>query len=93
MDEIVNEIEIALRDGLIDELITTTETGVDIIRRLTALVTQQEDAIKGWEIMASQLRDLVIEAVEQRDRARAVAVHLEDQCARCSNEVHHGPTY
>jgi hypothetical protein len=93
MDEIVKEIEIALRDGLIDELITTTESGVDLIRRLTSLVTKQEDAIRGWEIMAGQLRDVVVEAVEQRDRARTLAVHLMEQCQTCSNEEHHGPAY
>jgi uncharacterized protein with PIN domain len=90
MDEIVKEVEIALRDGLIEELISTTETGVNIITRLTSLVTKQEESIMAWEIVASQLKNAVLEAAEQRDRARDLAVRLEQECHSCSDTVHHG---
>jgi hypothetical protein len=50
MDENIKDIEIALRDGMIDELVTTTENGLDIIRRLAEVVSKQDDAIIGWEL-------------------------------------------
>lgn len=90
MDEIVKEVEIALRDGLIEELISTTETGVNIITRLTSLVTKQEESIMAWEIVAAQLKNAVLEAAEQRDRARDLAVRLEQECHSCMDTVHHG---
>lgn len=93
MDETVKEIEIALRDGMIDELVTTTESGLDIIRRLTELVGMQEDAILGWELMAGQLRDVAIELNNLRERAIETSVILLDECMSCSNEEHHGSTY
>lgn len=93
MDETVKEIEIALRDGLIDELVTTTESGLDIIRRLTELVGKQEQAIMGWELMAGQLRDVAVDLNELRERAIETSVRLLDECMSCSNEEHHGSAY
>ena len=93
MDENIKEIEIALRDGLIDELITTTETGVDVIKRLTALVGKQEDAIIGWELMAGQLRDVAVELDTLRHAAIETSVRLLNECMSCSNKEHHGSAY
>ena len=86
----INEIEIALRDGLIEELAQATETSVSIITRLTNLIKHYEEINQAWEL---QNRDLILtlsECVSQRDRARALAVRLEQECHSCTVTVHHG---
>lgn len=93
MDEIVSQIEIALRDGLIDELTDTTVTSIDLIARLTKLVQQQEQSISNWEHQNLTLLEVLTDAVSQRDRAQALAVRLEQECASCKDEEHHGSTY
>ena len=93
MDENIKDIEIALRDGLIDELVTTTESGLDIIRRLADVVSKQDDAILGWELMAGQLRDVALELNALREEAITLSVQLLDECMSCTNKEHHGPTY
>jgi hypothetical protein len=93
MDETIKDIEIALRDGMIDELVSTTETGLDIIRRLADVVAKQDDAIIGWELMAGQLRDVAIDLNGLRERAVELSVRLLDECMSCSNREHHGPAY
>jgi hypothetical protein len=93
MDENIKDIEIALRDGLIDELVTTTESGLDIIRRLADVVSKQDDAIIGWELMAGQLRDVALELNALREGAITLSVQLLDECMSCSNKEHHGPAY
>ncbi len=93
MDENIKDIEIALRDGLIDELVTTTESGLDIIRRLADVVSKQDDAIIGWELMAGQLRDVALELNALREGAVNLSVQLLDECMSCSNKEHHGPAY
>ena len=97
MDETIKEIEIALRDGLIDELVTTTENGIELIRRMSDVVAKQDIAIAGWEALAIQLRDVAVElnemmhtALKERDHARWLAVRLEQECHSCSDTVHHG---
>jgi len=90
MDETTREIEIALRDGLIDELTDTTVTSIDLISRLTKLVKQQEESLAQWEQQNLALLQLAKDAVEQRDRARALAVRLEAECHSCMDTVHHG---
>jgi hypothetical protein len=87
---VINQIEIALRDGLIEELTETTVTSVDLISRLTKLVKQQEESITKWEQQNQALSKVCWDAVEQRDRARAIAVRLEAECHRCNDTVHHG---
>ena len=111
MNDNIKDIEIALRDGLIDELAQATESSVAIIKRLTNLITHYEEIIQSWE---EQNKDLIItlaesvnqnkqsisqnkelnallsEAIEQRDRARALAVKLEQECHSCMDTVHHG---
>jgi len=93
MDEITSQIEIALRDGLIDELTDATVTSVDLIGRLTKLVQQQEQSINNWENQNLTLLDVLKDAVSQRDRAQALAIRLEQECGSCTNEEHHGSTY
>lgn len=93
MDENIKDIEIALRDGLIDELVTTTESGLDIIRRLADVVAKQDDAIIGWELMAGQLRDVAIDLNRLREQAIETSVRLLDECMSCTNKEHHGSTY
>jgi hypothetical protein len=90
MDEITTQIEIALRDGLIDELTETTITSVDLISRLTKLVKQQEQSIAKWEQQNLALSKVCWDAVEQRDKARALAIRLEQECHSCMDTVHHG---
>jgi hypothetical protein len=111
MNEHINEIEIALRDGLIDELSQATETSVTIIKRLANLITHYEEIIQSWEeqnkdliitlsesvdqnkqsiSQNKELNELLSEALEQRDRARAIAVKLEQECHSCNDTVHHG---
>jgi hypothetical protein len=93
MDETIKDIEIALRDGMIDELVSTTEKGLDIIRRLADVVSKQDDAIIGWELMAAQLRDVALDLNALREAAIETGVRLLDEIMSCSNEEHHGPTY
>lgn len=93
MDENIKDIEIALRDGLIDELVTTTESGLDIIRRLADVVAKQDDAIIGWELMAGQLRDVALDLNRLREQAIETSVRLLDECMSCTNKEHHGSTY
>ena len=86
----LNEIEIALRDGLIDELAEQTNTSVKIIQRLISVVTAYQETVdialnQNLEIMKN-----LEECVEQRDRARATAVRLEQECHSCMDTVHHG---
>jgi hypothetical protein len=90
MDETTSQIEIALRDGLIDELTESTTKSLEIIKRLTELVTQQEESIIKWEQQNQALSKVCWDAVEQRDRARALAVRLEAECHSCMDTVHHG---
>jgi hypothetical protein len=89
MDDITSQIEIALRDGLIDELTETTITSVDLISRLTKLVKQQEASIDKWEQQNLALSKVCWDAVEQRDKSRALAIRLEQECSSCSNKEHH----
>jgi len=90
MDETTSQIEIALRDGLIDELTESTTKSLEIIKRLTELVTQQEESIIKWEQQNQALTKVCWDAVEQRDRARALVVRLEAECHSCNDTVHHG---
>jgi hypothetical protein len=90
MDEITTQIEIALRDGLIDELTDTTVTSIDLIARLTNLVKSQEASIAKWEHQNRALLQLAQDAIEQRDTARKIAVRLEQECHSCIDTVHHG---
>ena len=90
MDETTTQIEIALRDGLIEELTESTTKSLEIIRRLTDLVRDQEESIIKWEQQNQALSKVCWDAVEQRDRARAVAVRLEQECHSCMDTVHHG---
>ena len=93
MDENIKDIEIALRDGMIDELVTTTESGLDIIRRLTEVVQKQDEALLKWELLASQLKDVAIELNGLRDAAVETGVRLLGECMSCTNKEHHGSTY
>lgn len=93
MDNNIKDIEIALRDGMIDELVGTTEKGLDIIRRLADVVAKQDQAIMGWELMATQLRDVAVDLNELRERAIETSVRLLSECMTCSNEEHHGSAY
>jgi hypothetical protein len=90
MSDNTYEIEIALRDGLINELTDTTVTSIDIISRLTNVVKEQEQSIKLWEQQNKALLQLTQDAIEQRDKARAIAVRLEQECHSCNDTVHHG---
>jgi len=90
MNEITNEIEIALRDGLIDELTESTAKGLELISKLTNLVQQQEASIKHWERLNLDLVTVAKQAIDERDTARALAVRLEQECHQCTDTVHHG---
>ncbi len=90
MDETTTQIEIALRDGLIEELTESTTKSLEIIRRLTDLVRDQEESIIKWEQQNQALSKVCWDAVDQRDRARALVVRLEAECHSCMDTVHHG---
>ena len=70
------EIEISLRDGLIEELTEHLTKSVEIIQRLISVVNAYQETID--------------ECVGQRDRARNTAVRLEQECHSCADTVHHG---
>lgn len=88
--ELKHEIEIALRDGLLDELTEQTVTGLDLIARLTQMVKDQEASIAKWEQLNVDLMAVAKRAVEDRDAARDLAIRLEAECHRCMDTVHHG---
>ena len=90
MNENIKDIEIALRDGLIDELSSTTETSISIIKRLTEVINHYQIMIQQWESQNKELIEVLAECVGQRDRARATAVRLEQECHSCMDTVHHG---
>ena len=90
MDDTTHEIEIALRDGLIDELTDTTVTSIDLIARLTDVVKRQEASIELWEQQNKELLELAQITIYQRDQARDLAVRLEQECHSCNDTVHHG---
>ena len=86
----LNEIEIALRDGLIDELAQQTNKSVEIIQRLISVVNAYQETV---DLALNQNQEIIktlAECVEQRDRARATAVRLEQECHSCMDTVHHG---
>jgi hypothetical protein len=93
MDETIKEIEIALRDGLIDELVTTTENGIELITRMSDVITKQDATVAGWEALAMQLRDVAVELNQLRESAIETSVRLLSECMSCSNQEHHGSTY
>ena len=86
----LNEIEIALRDGMINELKETTEKSIEIIQRLADIVKGYEATIAEWETQNMLLVKVAKEIIEERDRARATAVRLEQECHSCMDTVHHG---
>jgi uncharacterized protein YukE len=90
MNENIKDIEIALRDGLIEELAEATESSVTIIGRLTTLINHYQHIIEQWEQQNKDLVEVLGECVDQRDRARATAVRLEQECHSCMDTVHHG---
>jgi hypothetical protein len=90
MDDTTHEIEIALRDGLIEELTDTTVTSIDLIARLTDVVKRQEASIQLWEQQNKDLLELAQISIYQRDKARALVVRLEQECHACNDTVHHG---
>jgi hypothetical protein len=90
MDETVKQIEIALRDGLIDELTEATVKSTELIARLTRMVKDQESSIIKWEEQNRALTQVCWDAIEQRDKARDIAVRLEQECHSCNDTVHHG---
>lgn len=85
-----HEIEIAPRDGLLDELTEQTVTGLDLIARLTQMVKDQEASIAKWEQLNLEIMAVAKRAVEDRDAARDLAIRLEAECHRCTDTVHHG---
>ena len=90
MNENIKDIEIALRDGLIEELASTTETSISIIKRLTDVINHYQQMITSWEQQNKDLVEVLTECVEQRDRARDLVVRLEAECHSCMDTVHHG---
>jgi chromosome segregation ATPase len=90
MNENIKDIEIALRDGLIDELAHSTEKSIEIIQRLTTTIGHYQAMIESWEAQNKELIIVLAECVDQRDRARATAVRLEQECHSCNDTVHHG---
>ena len=90
MNDNIKDIEIALRDGMIDELAQTTEKSVKIIERLADTITRYQSMVERWEIQNKELIEVLAECVEQRDRARDLAIRLEAECHSCMDTVHHG---
>lgn len=89
MNDNINEIEIALRDGMIDELAQSTEKSIEIIQRMTITIERYQSMVEQWEAQNKELILVLAECVEQRDRAREIAVHLEQECDSCTNKDHH----
>jgi chromosome segregation ATPase len=84
LTEIEENIEIA------NALLEQTAKAVDMINRLIAIIDQYKNTVN----MALQQRNEMIEVLktceDERDRARATAVRLEQECHSCADTVHHG---
>lgn len=90
MNDNINEIEIALRDGMIDELAQSTEKSIEIIQRMTITIERYQSMVEQWEAQNKELIVVLAECVQQRDRARDLAARLEQECHSCNDTVHHG---
>ena len=90
MNEITNEIELALRDGMIDELIETNLKSTDILARLSNHIEEQDKLLAKWETLNKHLIKTVNKLIDEREAARNLAVRLEQECHRCTDTVHHG---
>jgi peptidoglycan hydrolase CwlO-like protein len=90
MDELTNEIETALKNGMIDELIETNLKTTNLLDRLTSHINEQDKLLAQWETLNKHLIKTVNKLVSERDTARKVAVHLEQECHSCVDTVHHG---
>jgi ABC-type transporter Mla subunit MlaD len=97
MNENTNEIELALRDGMIDELLETTQKSTALIARFANIVEEQDKQIQQWERLNKHLIKTVDKLINERnnliadlDAARETAVRLEQECHACTDTVHHG---
>ncbi len=88
--QLTNEVENALKNGLIDELIDTNSNSMDLINRLVGVVKSQELLLDKWEAQNHELIHAIKQLVEDRDRARDLAIRLEAECHGCMDTVHHG---
>ena len=83
LTEIEKNIQIA------NELIAQTTQSVEIIQRLISVVNQYQETIDKAFNQNKDMIETLAECVEQRDRARATAVRLEQECHSCTNKDHH----
>jgi len=90
MDELTHEIETALKNGMIDELIETNLKSTNLLDRLTSHINEQDKLLAQWETLNKHLIKTVNKLIAERDAARETAVRLEQECHQCADTVHHG---
>ena len=83
LNEIEEKIEIA------NALIEQTTKSVELINRLLAVIDQYKETTDNAIHQNKDIMESLQEAIEQRDRARATAVRLEQECHSCTNKDHH----
>lgn len=84
LNEIDEKLEIA------NELIQQTTKSIELINRLISVIDKYRDTLNFAMNHNSDLLALVDTCKDERDRARATAVLLEQECHSCIDTVHHG---
>jgi hypothetical protein len=84
LNEIEEKIEIA------NALIEQTTKSVELINRLIAVIDQYKNTVDIALQQRNEMIELLKTCEDERDRARATAVRLEQECHSCMDTVHHG---
>tara|TARA_R110000822_G_scaffold199927_1_gene337582 strand:+ start:310 stop:708 length:399 start_codon:yes stop_codon:yes gene_type:complete len=83
LNEIEEKIEIA------NALIEQTTKSVELINRLLAVIDQYKNTVDMALEQRNEMIALLATCTDERDRARATAVRLEQECHSCTNKDHH----
>ena len=84
----LNEIEEKIE--IVNQVIEQTKNSVEVIYRLLALVDQYKETMEKAIKQNTDLIEMFENCRDERDRARATAVRLEQECHSCMDTVHHG---
>lgn len=84
----LNEIEEKI--DIVNQVIEQTKNSVEVIHRLLALIDRYKETMEKAIQQNTDLIELLETCKDERDRARATAVRLEQECHSCMDTVHHG---
>ena len=75
---------------IVNELLERTNKSTSIIHRLIALIDEYKNTVDIALQQRNEMIELLKTCEDERDRARATAVRLEQECHSCMDTVHHG---